>query len=87
MSNSNLTPGRIITDVNPALVITYNIVDQENKEVADAIWTKFVPQALANGQLMAKPDPLIIGKGLGDLQKALDRQKAGVSAKKVVVSL
>ena len=85
MSNSNLTPGSILTDMNLTIVIAPCIVN--HKEVADAIWTYFVPQALASGQLKAKPDPIIVGKGLGDIQEALLKQKAGVSAKKVVVSL
>ncbi|KAL1639657.1 hypothetical protein SLS58_007716 [Diplodia intermedia] len=59
----------------------------EHKEVGDAVWRKFVPEALASGQLKAKPDALVVGKGLERLQEAMDRQQAGVSAQKVVVSL
>lgn len=51
-----------------------------------AIWRDYVPAALATGQLQAKPDPLVVGSGLDDVQKALDAQMAGVSAKKVVVN-
>lgn len=57
------------------------------KEIADAVWRKFVPEALASGQFKAKPDPLVVGKGLEKIQEAVDKQHAGVSAKKVVVSL
>lgn len=53
--------------------------------IGHAIWRDFVPAALASGQLQAKPDPLVVGTGLEDVQKALDAQMAGVSAKKVVI--
>lgn len=59
----------------------------EQKEVGDAVWRKYVPAALASGQLLAKPDPLIIKGGLLHIQEALDTLKKGVSAAKVVVEL
>jgi hypothetical protein len=59
----------------------------EQKEVGDAVWRKYVPEALANGQLLAKPDPLIIKGGLPHIQEAADTLKRGVSAAKVVVEL
>lgn len=34
---------------------------------------------------MPKPDPLVVGEGLRSVQHALDRQKKGVSAAKIVV--
>lgn len=59
----------------------------EQKEVGDAVWRKYVPEALGNGQLLAKPDPLIIKGGLSHIQEAADTLKKGVSAAKVVVEL
>ncbi|EKG10963.1 Alcohol dehydrogenase superfamily zinc-containing [Macrophomina phaseolina MS6] len=59
----------------------------QHKEVGDAVWRKFIPEALASGQFKAKPDPLVVGKGLEKVQEGLDKQQAGVSAKKVVISL
>jgi hypothetical protein len=59
----------------------------EQKEVGDAVWRKYVPEALASGQLQAKPDPLIIKGGLEHVQEGLDTLKRGVSAAKVVVEL
>lgn len=56
-------------------------------EVAEAIWGKYVPAALAAGKLLAKPDPILIKGGLSEVQKALDTLKKGVSAGKVVVEL
>ncbi|GAA6020283.1 hypothetical protein JCM10207_003212 [Rhodosporidiobolus poonsookiae] len=56
--------------------------------LARAIYHDFVPRALETGVLKCKPDPLPIeGKGLEVLQKAVDRAKEGVSARKVVVRI
>ena len=59
----------------------------EQKEVADAIWRKDVTQALAAGCLQTKPDPIVMEGGLSKVQEGLDRQKAGVSAAKIVIDL
>lgn len=62
-------------------------VATEHKEVGDAVWTRYVPEALADGRLQAKPDPIVIGKGLDKVQEGLDKQKTGVSAGKIVIDL
>ena len=59
----------------------------EQKEVGEAVWGKYVPEALKSGQLLAKPDPLIIKGGLECVQEALDTLKKVVSAAKIVVEL
>ncbi|CAG7951286.1 unnamed protein product [Penicillium salamii] len=69
------------------IVLAYSIIQEPNQHVGEWIWGKFVPEALANGKLQAKPDALVVGTGLGYIQNALDIQKKGVSAKKVVVSI
>lgn len=51
------------------------------------LWSKFVPKALESGVLKAKPDPLVVGHGLNKIQEAMDIQKKGVSAQKIVVTL
>jgi Zn-dependent alcohol dehydrogenase len=51
------------------------------------VWEKFVPAALKNGTLQAKPDPQVVGQGLEAIQGAITLHKAGVSAKKIVVTL
>ena len=56
-------------------------------EVGKAIYEDFLPAALASGSYVAAPDPYVVGRGLEHLQTALDFQKKGVSATKVVVSL
>jgi hypothetical protein len=59
----------------------------EQPEVGDAIWQKYVPEALSSGQLLAKPEPFLIKGGLHYVQEALYTLKKGVSAAKVVVEL
>jgi hypothetical protein len=49
------------------------------------VWRDYVPAALADGSLKATPGPIVAGKGLEGLQGALEKQKQGVSAAKVVV--
>jgi len=57
------------------------------KEVGHAVYQDFLPEALASGKFKPAPDADVIGKGLEHIQEGLDKNKAGVSAKKVVVSL
>lgn len=59
----------------------------EFKDVGKAVWQDFLPGALKSGQFVPAPDEEVVGKGLDALQEAFDKQKAGVSAKKIVVSL
>jgi len=56
-------------------------------EVGSAIYEHFLPEALANEKYVAAPEPYVVGKGLENIQAALDLVKQGVSAQKVVVSL
>lgn len=59
----------------------------QHEQVGKAVYEEFLPKALASGEFLAKPDPLVVGHGLDSLQAGFDKQKAGVSAKKVVVTL
>ncbi|KAK7954610.1 zinc-binding alcohol dehydrogenase domain-containing protein cipB [Apiospora saccharicola] len=54
-------------------------------DVGKVIWQDFVPAALKSGQLKPAPAPEVVGRGVDSLQAAFDKQKAGVSAKKIVV--
>ena len=47
----------------------------------------YLPAALQQGKLLAKPDPLAMGVGLKDIQNGVDRIRDGVSAQKLVVSM
>ena len=56
-------------------------------EVGDKVWKDFMERALEKGEFVCAPGPLVVGKGLEKLQEAMDLNKEGVSAKKVVVLL
>jgi len=59
----------------------------QGDEVGPMIYRSFLPDALAEGRYAAAPDPMVVGRGLDKIVSALDHQKKGVSAKKVVVLL
>jgi NADPH:quinone reductase-like Zn-dependent oxidoreductase len=49
------------------------------------VFGKFLPKVLAEGKWIVAPEPLVIGKGLGDIQKGIHTLAKGVSAKKVII--
>lgn len=51
------------------------------------VWESFVPGALENGTFKAQPKAQIVGKGLEQIQGAIDLYTKGVSATKLVVLL
>ncbi|CAK7221651.1 hypothetical protein SBRCBS47491_004601 [Sporothrix bragantina] len=51
------------------------------------VFREFLPQALAQRQYVTAPRTRVTGHGLESLQAAMDVQKKGVSAEKVVVTL
>lgn len=56
-------------------------------DLGPAIYERFLPDALRSGRFVAAPPPLVVGHGLEAIQPAFERQKRGVSAAKVVVTL
>jgi NADPH:quinone reductase-like Zn-dependent oxidoreductase len=56
-------------------------------EVGPMIYETFLPAALAKGRFITAPDPLLVGHGLEAIPKAIERQRQGVSARKLVVTL
>ena len=58
-----------------------------HSDVGRVVYADFLPQALAEGRFIAAPEPQVAGAGLGAIQAALDLQRKGVSARKIVVSL
>ncbi len=58
-----------------------------SNEVSRIVYVDFLPRALADGRYVAAPEPTVVGKGLASIQAGLDAQIAGVSARKVVVTL
>jgi NADPH:quinone reductase-like Zn-dependent oxidoreductase len=56
-------------------------------DVAAPVWRDFVTPALESGRLQCLPRPMVVGKGLGSIQGALEKMRKGVSAAKIVVEL
>ncbi|KAJ5366730.1 alcohol dehydrogenase [Penicillium brevicompactum] len=54
--------------------------------VGDAVWRKYLPEALEAGVFAAKPDALVI-EGLERVQEGVDILKKGVSARKIVIEV
>ncbi len=59
----------------------------KDNEVSRAVYVDFLANALSKGTYVPAPEPWIVGTGLESLQKGLEIQKQGVSAKKVVITL
>lgn len=57
-----------------------------SNDVGPYIWRKFLPNALKKGTIVPAPDPLVVGEELRSVQLGLDKQKAGVSAAKIVIT-
>ncbi|KAF2172616.1 hypothetical protein M409DRAFT_49171 [Zasmidium cellare ATCC 36951] len=58
-----------------------------NNGVGKAVYTDYLPKALADKSYVPAPEPIVFGHGLDVIQEAFDYQARGVSAKKVVVTL
>lgn len=76
----------VYEDVTVLRISSGQIVTDE-PEIAADIWGVYVPAALKLGKLVPSPEPLVVGSGLESVQKGLNRQKEGVSARKVEVLL
>ncbi|KAK3682866.1 zinc-binding dehydrogenase [Podospora appendiculata] len=61
--------------------------DLVDGEVAAAVYNRFLPAALASGEFVAAPEPVVVGHGLEHLQEAFDLNRKGMSAGKAVVTL
>ena len=55
--------------------------------IGKSILEDYLGKALADGSFKPSPEPMVVGKGLESMQEALDIQKKGMSAKKVVVTM
>ncbi|RKU39884.1 hypothetical protein DL546_000447 [Coniochaeta pulveracea] len=59
-------------------------------EVGKVIWETYLPQALSDGRYVPAPEPVVVGKGLESIQKAVDLKARGGTqsdGKKIVVIL
>ncbi len=61
--------------------------DLKKNEVGPAIFRDFLPEALAEVRYRPVPAATVVGTSLADLQQAMDQQRRGVSATKLVVTL
>ncbi|KAL4790592.1 chaperonin 10-like protein [Aspergillus venezuelensis] len=57
----------------------------KDNAIGKAIYEDFLPKALEEGMYAAKPEPLVVGKGLEKVQEGIEVINGGVSARKVVV--
>ena len=71
--------------VEVAFVVGSDIMN--DAAVSRAVYGQFLPDALARGTFVPAPEPLVVGQGLEFVQEAMDINRKGVSARKVVVRL
>ncbi|WP_206690454.1 hypothetical protein [Quadrisphaera sp. INWT6] len=55
--------------------------------IGPAVFEGYLPDALRDGRHLAAPAAEVVGDGLGAVPGALDRLRAGVSARKLVVTV
>lgn len=65
----------------------YIMEDVHSSGVGKMLFGDFLPEALAQNKYKAAPEPLVVGKGLENVQAGFDALMKGVSAKKIVVTL
>ena len=58
-----------------------------DRYVGEAVWGKYVPDALERGSFKARPEPTVIQGGLEKVQEGMDKLKQGISFGKIVVAL
>lgn len=69
------------------IVFALTIFAGDNAHVGKGVYEDFLPQALASGQFVPAPPAEVVGTSLDDVEIANQKQKAGVSGKKIVVTL
>lgn len=73
-----------IKGVNSKFIFGYTLIDNG---VGKMLYEEYLPKALAHGSFVPSPEPRVVGKGVGSIQRAFDIQREGVSAAKIVVSM
>ncbi|PNS15965.1 hypothetical protein CAC42_4366 [Sphaceloma murrayae] len=81
-----LLPQGLPDDIQTGQMFALTVLTK-HRSIAEHVWGRFLYEALEKGVIKPLPEPMVIGKGLESVQKAVDRLKEGVSAKKVVVEL
>ncbi|MFD2415186.1 zinc-binding alcohol dehydrogenase family protein [Amycolatopsis pigmentata] len=59
----------------------------KDNEIGPAIFTGYLPAALAAKEYRAAPEAVVVGQGLDRIPAALERMRRGVSAQKLVVRI
>ncbi|KAH7230173.1 chaperonin 10-like protein [Fusarium redolens] len=69
----------------PTMSLAFEILSSDESKVLNHIWKDYLPQAIRQGSFQLQPPPVVVGKGLGEIQQGLDKLKAGVSGQKFIV--
>ncbi|KAI5301333.1 hypothetical protein KEM56_001815 [Ascosphaera pollenicola] len=86
VTNSPITPEKAPMGVKVVSVDDTPFI-VENEFVIQMIWEKYIPEGLQTKSIKTFPQPIVIGKGLENIAKGIERLREGVSAGKVVVEL
>ena len=76
---------KMLTGFEVKFILIVGLVDPES--CVSHVYLDFLGPALAKRQFVPGPEPQVVGQGLHMINEALDVNKKGVSAKKIVVSL
>ncbi|EXK80122.1 hypothetical protein FOQG_15341 [Fusarium oxysporum f. sp. raphani 54005] len=79
--------GEISKNIKWTISLAFELLNERGRPISEYIWKKFVPEALKEGRLQTKPDPVIVGKGLKSIQEGLNKLQKGVSAQKFVIEV
>lgn len=82
--------GNLATVLPPPKSLPANVKSSNFYAIDDAtdpVWKDYITPALEQSKLRCLPRPEIVGTGLESIQKGMDANKKGVSAKKIVVTL
>ncbi|KPI42416.1 Zinc-binding alcohol dehydrogenase domain-containing protein cipB [Cyphellophora attinorum] len=82
--NTKMTIKGLLKGVGWKFVFATTIVENGLGKV---LYGEVLPTLLARGKFVPSPEPQVVGSGLEKLQEAMDMQKKGVSARKLVVTL
>ncbi|KAK3177050.1 hypothetical protein OEA41_008376 [Lepraria neglecta] len=84
VSTAMAVPENKPSGVDSKMVFAATIKDNK---VGPAVFADFLPKALVEGRYLVAPEPWVAGRGLEAVQDGFEKQKRGVSARKVVVAL
>ncbi|KAL9619497.1 MAG: hypothetical protein Q9160_005860 [Pyrenula sp. 1 TL-2023] len=79
------TMNKYLTGIEVKFILIVGLVDP--KSCVSHVYLDFLGPALAQKHFVPGPEPQVVGEGLQKINEALDLNKKGVSAKKIVVSL